>query len=1086
MKTLPRLTLLAAAVLLASCAATPRHGTIAQLRDVKLDLADERIEGGIEKAMAGYQKFLAESPESAMTPEAIRRLADLKLEREYGQLERAGRASAAATALAAPERAALAPATAAAIPSAAAGAARESARDFERRATAAGPVAATAAAAGVAGAGSALPGEAGADLQNANAEEAIVLYRQLLEKYPQYARNDQVLYQMSRAYEELGRVDEAMAAMTRIVTEFPGSRFSDEIQFRRGEYFFTRRKYLEAEGAYQAIVKSGEHSAYYELALYKLGWTYYKQDMHEEALQQFTGLLDFKIKSGYDFAATHEELERKRVEDTYRVISLSFSALGGADAVVAYFDRHGRRSYEVDVYRNLGEHYLDKRRYADAAAAYKAFVRQNPFHQVAPHFDMRVIEIYKQGDFPQLVIEANKDYATRYGLKAEYWKHFAIASYPEVVGYLKANIKELANHYHALYQDKERAKDRPANFAEASHWYREYLDSFPKEEGSAAMNYQLADLLLENRDFGASAQEYERTAYDYPAHEKAAAAGYAAVYAYREQLGVAAEAERDPVRREVIRSSLRFADAWPAHEKAALVMGGALEDIFGMKDYAFAVTTGRKLITVFPTAEPGLRRGAWLIVADSSYQLAQYHDAEEGYGAVLQLTAADDKSRPELVENLAAAIYKQGEQANAAGDFRAAAEHFLRVGRAAPTAKIRPAADYDAAAAYIQLKAWPEAATVLLAFRKDYPGHKLQPDVTRKLALVYQEDSQFALAAAEYERIETETKDEGVRREALQMAAGLYLKATTPDKALLVYRRFLDYFPRPVEPVVETRHKIAEILLARNDQPGYLKELRQIVDADARAGKERTDRTRYLGATSALVLTEPLYAQFAAIPLSQPFDKSLKKKKAAMKAANEAFGKLVDYEVGDVTAAATYYIAEAYYAFSDALKKSERPKGMDELEAEQYEEALDEQAYPFEEKAIAIHQKNIDLVPHGIYNAWIDKSLGRLAVLMPGRYAKPEESTGYIAAIDTVDYHALVEPKPVVVAAPAASAGPAAGATPPAAGGEAVPAGDGTPESSAPAPAVPSAPAGSSQPAPPLTAPATTAAHAAPTARTGS
>jgi len=30
---------------------------------------------------------------------------------------------------------------------------------------------------------------------------------------------------------------------------------------------------------------------------------------------------------------------------------------------VEYFEKHGERSYEVDIYRNLGEHYLEKRRY---------------------------------------------------------------------------------------------------------------------------------------------------------------------------------------------------------------------------------------------------------------------------------------------------------------------------------------------------------------------------------------------------------------------------------------------------------------------------------------------------------------------------------------------------------------------------------------------------------------------------------------------------------------------------------------------------------------------------------------------------
>ena len=40
----------------------------------------------------------------------------------------------------------------------------------------------------------------------------------------------------------------------------------------------------------------------------------------------------------------------------------------------------------------------------------------------------------------------------------------------------------------------------------------------------------------------------------------------------------------------------------------------------------------------------------------------------------------------------------------------------------------------------------------------------------------------------------------------------------------------------------------------------------------------------------------------------------------------------------------------------------------------------------------------------GIYNSWIEKSLGKLADLMPGRYAKFEASSGLIASIDRYAY----------------------------------------------------------------------------------
>lgn len=1012
---LRRLTLLALSVLVASCASsTDNRGTIGKLKNVELDLEDVRVEGGIEKAMASYQKFLEETSDSALAPEAIRRLADLKIEKEYGLLEGSGptprppiavtpRASAL-DAMDRPDSAAVGAAPAADARADVIASHDESESDFESRATETGSIQSAAS--------ETLPAEAGADLENAGAQEAIALYKQLLEKYPYYERNDQVLYQMSRAYEELGEVEEAMVVMNRIAAEYPNSSVIDEIQFRRGEYFFTRKKYLDAEEAYLVIARMGKSSFYYELALYKLGWTFYKQDMHEEALDQFVALLDYKISLGYDFENPKNDIEQKRVEDTYRVISLSFSSLGGADSVSDYFRRKGQRSYEVNIYANLGEHYLEKRRYADAAASYKAFVKLNPFHKVAPHFDMRVIEIFKQGGFPQLVIEANKDFVTDYGLKSEYWKHFDVNAYPDVVGLLKSNLKELASYYHAIYQDPQFSREKAASFAEANRWYREFLESFPRDAETPLMNYSLADLLLENQSFAMAAVEYERTAYDYPPHEKAPAAGYAAVFSHRQHLDAAAVSSKPVVTQAVIRSSLRFAETFPEHDKAAVVMAAAVDDIYGIRDYEFAATTGRKLLVSFPSAEPGLRRGAWLVVAHSSYELARYGEAEEGYVNVLELTAEDDASRTELVENLAASVYKQGEEANLAGNYRTAAGHFLRVGQVAPHAKIRSTADYDGATALIKLEDWDAAAQVLLSFRQNYPGHELQADVTKKIAHVYHEAGQLELAATEYERIETESDDEEVRREALLFAAELYVKAGVEGRALAAYRRYVEYFPRPLELMLDTRYKVAEILKSRDNRDEYLYELGQIVRADANAGAERTDRTRYLGATSALILTEPVFAEYAAITLAQPFEKSLPKKKAAMKSANDAFGKLIEYGVGDVTAAATYYIAEVYFNFSVSLRQSERPDNLDDLEAEMYEEMLDEQSYPFEEKAIEIHEKNIDLVLRGVYNSWVDKSMEKLANLVPGRYAKPEQSVGFIASLDVVDYQQLTDPQP--------------------------------------------------------------------------
>jgi hypothetical protein len=213
---------------------------------------------------------------------------------------------------------------------------------------------------------------------------------------------------------------------------------------------------------------------------------------------------------------------------------------------------------------------------------------------------------------------------------------------------------------------------------------------------------------------------------------------------------------------------------------------------------------------------------------------------------------------------------------------------------------------------------------------------------------------------------------------------------------------------------------------AKGDEASYRDQLQKIIGLDASAGSGRTARIRYLAAQSALVLSEDFYRRFDEVKLVKPFEKNLKEKKRRMDAALDAFGRLVDYEVADVTAGATYYMAEVYSEFSRALADSERPGGLNPRQLQQYEAALDEEAFPFEEKAIAVHQKNLELLATGIYNPWIEKSLGKLAILMPGRYAKFEASSGFIASVDRYAYES---PKATATVATTPSPAPAPRAT---------------------------------------------------------
>ncbi|MDX5298210.1 MAG: hypothetical protein LPK85_04585, partial [Gammaproteobacteria bacterium] len=80
---------------------------------------------------------------------------------------------------------------------------------------------------------------------------------------------------------------------------------------------------------------------------------------------------------------------------------------------------------------------------------------------------------------------------------------------------------------------------------------------------------------------------------------------------------------------------------------------------------------------------------------------------------------------------------------------------------------------------------------------------------------------------------------------------------------------------------------------------------------------------------------------------------------------------------------------EFLLALARDLMQSERPSGLDEMQLEQYDVLLEEQAFPFEEQAIALHVSNQQrLTRLDTLDPWVQKSLQALAEMFPARYAR--------------------------------------------------------------------------------------------------
>jgi tetratricopeptide (TPR) repeat protein len=461
------------------------------------------------------------------------------------------------------------------------------------------------------------------------------------------------------------------------------------------------------------------------------------------------------------------------------------------------------------------------------------------------------------------------------------------------------------------------------------------------------------------------------------------------------------ETAKDDWHANYLDSGLKFADTYPDQPESGAVLTTVAEDLFRQNQFDLAIAVGDAVVAKQPAVDASLLRTAWTVIAHSQFDLENFSAAETSYYSLRNFTPVDDQvAGQEIKDRIASSIYKQGEQARDIGDLETAIMHFTRLGQAVPDSDIRATAEYDAAAALINLQAWDRASGVLEQFRSDYPDSEFADDITQKLAVTYMESGRFANAAAEFERIAADdSSDDDVRREALWKASELYKDTGALSAEQRVLNTVVILYPNPLAESIEARYRLLEIARQSGNDAEVVSRLEEFVAIDASAGAQRSDRTRYLAAIASLELAEPVRRRFEVVKLSQPLATSLKLKKDLMEDVIAVYTGAADYGVAEVTTAATFRLGEVYEQFSADLMTSDRPPELDADALEQYEILLEEQTFPFEEKAIDLYKANADRAPDGVYDEWVQRSFERLARLMPARYAKEERSEDVVTAL---------------------------------------------------------------------------------------
>lgn len=824
---------------------------------------------------------------------------------------------------------------------------------------------------------------------------AIAGYTRVLSDYPDNPNNDRVLYQLARAHQLIGNSDPAVDALRQLGTRYPQSVRAADAYFRAGEMLFARNRFREAEPAYAGLLALGVDAPYYEIAQYKYGWTLYKQSIYDKSAEVFLAILDRDLPPGTLQDATTalagvKKDQAERASESLRVAGLSFAALGGGPALSAHFASQPTASrMETLIYASLGDALLEKERYTDAAGTYLAFIARHPTHVRAPEFQGRAIAAYGRGGFAEQAIVAQETYAKTYAPDAAYWK--VRSPEPGVLAEVRRYHDELGRYYQAGAQQTSDPAARQAGYLAAAGWYRRTLDLFPQDPRAADTSLLLADALLEGAHTAEAAKQYEHTAYGMPAHGRAPVAALAAVQAWQRLVRESSGPSKADAQRASILASLKLADAFVAHPQRTQVLMAAAEDQYLLGELEPAIATAERVMQAQPADE--LRRGALGVIADARYAQKQYPEAEAAYTQLVALPAKSEGTRTLAIEQLAASVYKQAEAARESSDLKLAASHFERVARVAPTASIRASADYDAASTWFVLEDWPRAAASLEAFRTRFPEHRLLPDTDKKLAVAYDKSGQPALGAEVFNRIaQRETELPETRRIAAWTTAQLYEQAKQPAQVLRAYQYYVASYPQPLDPAMQARQKLSELVLSvQRDTALHRHWLEEIVRADESAGGTRSEISKRYAAQASLDLGRIDAAAASQLALRAPLEQTLAQRKAATEASVRRLESAAAFGYADITSAATYELASVYADFGRALMASERPAKLAGEALEQYGLLLEEQAFPFEEKAIQAHEINLSRLRHGIWNESIGKSVTALGTLSPAKYGKQEK-----------------------------------------------------------------------------------------------
>lgn len=344
------------------------------------------------------------------------------------------------------------------------------------------------------------------------AKKATEEYSEIIQRYKNYERNDEVLYFLGHNLVEMGDDRKAMVAFKRLIEKHPKSKYVPDAHLAHGEYYFNASKGKRdmLEKALDSYKKAAEFpdNQVYGFALYKQGWCYFNLADYQKAMDMFKTVILYGKLAGGSAEGNKKGLMREARNDFVR----SFARAGGSptEARSQFAGLSDVADERFTMMKQLANLYYEDGKDREAALAFNMLIKEKPLSPDAPGFQGKIVDcVLRAGNKKMTVDQVRRlvkvmDDVLKSGVIKDEKDKKALEEARELS---ERTISNLAVTWH---NEAKKTRD-DETFGFANEVYSDYLTLFPENKKAYDLRFFWAELLNDNlAKYDKAAEEYTK------------------------------------------------------------------------------------------------------------------------------------------------------------------------------------------------------------------------------------------------------------------------------------------------------------------------------------------------------------------------------------------------------------------------------------------------------------------------------------------------------------------------------------------------------------------------------------------------